>query len=701
MSAQPSAETLAWIDHYFRGPGIPEINSGTTKAESAQAWAAADWAVFPLNGKTPAIRGGRGVLDATTDPEQIKTWWDQYPEANVGVRVPEDMVVLDVDGPNRRPHPGKGLEALARVEAERGPLPTTLTQITGSGGLHLIFKRPAGKLSKAGLPAGLEYKDHGGYIVGAQSIHPDTGERYILCPHEIVDMPPWLAEMITTPPPARNAQASVTRLPTAYTGESIIDQYNAEHTWLDVLGPHGWTCRSTAPDANGAVWLHPTHTSDCSATIRDGSLYVYSSNTPFDQTSAGDPRGYDKFDAYTLLHHGGDKSAAAKALRPPIEYGHTDFSHGPIHEAEAEDHETDPIQYTDFGALLAGGLPDPPKPTVLHRTDGIAIFYHGKRNELYGDPEDGKTMVLLAAAAKELTERFGRVLFLDFDNNGPAETAQRLIMLGVDKAVLADRDRFRHIEPSDADEVLHVVSDCAGWATLVGGDCVGELMPLFRANSDNADDYTRVMQMVSAPLERGGAAVIWLDHQAKGSESRAYGAGGTMAKRRAVSGVSINLVRKQTFAPGKGGMAELWVNKDRPGGLRAHCPKGEGRRQFAGTFTIDAPDAETGVAEWRVATDRAAASAAAIDPVTERHFGAAQQIAAAGGALTVRDVGAAAHGLPPGTALTEAQRKASQRSLAQLETDGRLRLVSSARTKRWELAVDEVQEPSPQRYIFE
>ncbi|WP_324738665.1 bifunctional DNA primase/polymerase [Mycobacterium sp. 5-140-3-2] len=681
MNANP--DFMAWIDSL--APRVPEIPDGATTRDVAVILAEHGWEVFPLNGKVPAIRGGRGVLDATTDPAQIDAWWGQYRDANVGVRVPEDMLVLDVDGPNRRPHPGRGLEALAHVEAEHGPLPTTLTQITGSGGLHLIFKHPGGKLSKVGLPSGLEYKDHGGYIVGAQSIHPDTGERYTLCPHEIVDMPAWLAEMITAPVRRNTEAASITHLPTTYTGESVIDKYNADHSWTNVLGPQGWTCRSADPDADGAVWLHPTHTSDCSATIRDGSLYVYSSNTPFDQTSAGDPRGYDKFDAYTLLHYGGDKSAAAKALRPPTDYGHTDFGHGPIHDAEAQD-GNEPIRYTDFGALLAGGLPEPPKPSVLHRTDGIAIFYHGKRNELYGDPEDGKTMVLLAAAAKELTKPVGRVLFLDFDNNGAAETAQRLIMLGVDKAVLADRDRFRHIEPLDADEVLQVVSDCAGWATLVGGDCVGELMPLFRANSDNADDYTRVMQMVSAPLERGGAAVIWLDHQAKGSESRAYGAGGTMAKRRAVSGVSINLVRKQTFAPGKGGMAELWVNKDRPGGLRAHCPKGEGRRQFAGTFTLDQPDRETGVAEWRVTADRAEAPAAVIDPVTERHYQAAQKIAAAGGAVTMRAVGASAHGLPPDTPLTEAQKKATQRALAQLQAEGRLMLASGVRPKRWEVA---------------
>ncbi|NLE94727.1 MAG: bifunctional DNA primase/polymerase, partial [Dehalococcoidia bacterium] len=53
---------------------------------AALSYAARGWAVFPLapNGKLPLIakeRGGRGVHDATTDPKQIATWWDQTPEA--------------------------------------------------------------------------------------------------------------------------------------------------------------------------------------------------------------------------------------------------------------------------------------------------------------------------------------------------------------------------------------------------------------------------------------------------------------------------------------------------------------------------------------------------------------------------------------------------------------------------------------------
>lgn len=140
------------------------------------------------------------------------------------------------------------------------------------------------------------------------------------------------ADELYPPPAPPRANAEIPhydmRIPTTYTGESVIDKCNTEHSWRDVL-PDGWTCLDADPDADGARWLHPTATSDCSATIRGGSLYVWTPNTPFDQSFPGSPRGYDKFDVYALLHHGGDKSAAAKALRPPTDYGHTDFGAAP------------------------------------------------------------------------------------------------------------------------------------------------------------------------------------------------------------------------------------------------------------------------------------------------------------------------------------------------------------------------------------
>ncbi len=68
---------------------------------NAVEYAVHKWPIFPLRGKIPAIpklAGGNGVLDATTDAAQIAQWWGgRYAGCNIGGRVPDSMMVLDID----------------------------------------------------------------------------------------------------------------------------------------------------------------------------------------------------------------------------------------------------------------------------------------------------------------------------------------------------------------------------------------------------------------------------------------------------------------------------------------------------------------------------------------------------------------------------------------------------------------------------
>ncbi len=248
--------------------------------------------------------------------------------------------------------------------------------------------------------------------------------------------------------------------------------------------------------------------------------------------------------------------------------------------------------YTDIGAMLDDELPEAPRPEILRRTDGVPLFYRGEVNLLFGDPEHGKTWVGLAACAESLASD-GRVLVVDIDHNGPGPTVHRLLTLGAPKEALRDPERFRHCVPGDAGEAAQIGDDCAVWRPdVVLIDSTGELMPMFGASSDNSDDFTRVHNKVLQPLADTGAAVILVDHLAKGRESRDFGPGGSMAKRRTVGGSSLRVVRKQPFTRAGGGSAHLLVNKDRHGGVRDHCdtPKqGQGNiEQLAGTFILDA-----------------------------------------------------------------------------------------------------------------
>jgi len=91
------------------------------------------------------------------------------------------------------------------------------------------------------------------------------------------------------------------------------DDYNARATWEEILEPRGWT--KAYPMGAGWFWRKPGKKgAGGSATTGQASdgvdrLYVFSTSTEFD-----DQKPYTKFAAYTLLEHGGDYAAAAKAL---------------------------------------------------------------------------------------------------------------------------------------------------------------------------------------------------------------------------------------------------------------------------------------------------------------------------------------------------------------------------------------------------
>ncbi|UXA19825.1 AAA family ATPase [Mycobacterium sp. SMC-4] len=255
-----------------------------------------------------------------------------------------------------------------------------------------------------------------------------------------------------------------------------------------------------------------------------------------------------------------------------------------------------------MAALLAGKLPEPPEPDLLQRIDGHRLLYRGQVNVLFGDPESGKTFVALAATVEALNA--GRTaLVLDLDHNGVEATVARLLMLGANRAALADLNRFRYCEPESALDIFEVVKDCKDWQpTVAVVDSIGELLPTLKADSNNADDFTRAHTNVLKPLARAGAAVIAIDHLAKNNDSRAKGPGGTAAKRRALGGTSLRVKATRPFSPGNGGTALLLVNKDRHGGVRRHAARPEhGSEQSAGTFVL-ATDYEvsTGLGPWRV-----------------------------------------------------------------------------------------------------
>ena len=157
--------------------------------DHALRYAAREWHLvplhYPINGRcscgkqncpTPAKHPltPNGLKDATTNSEQIREWWQRWPDANIGIVTGQvsGIVVVDVDAGHG------GLESWAELQDIHGRI-NTLTSLTGGGGMHLWFQAPADELkSTAGTIApGIDTRAEGGYVVAPPSLHI-SGQRY-------------------------------------------------------------------------------------------------------------------------------------------------------------------------------------------------------------------------------------------------------------------------------------------------------------------------------------------------------------------------------------------------------------------------------------------------------------------------------------------------------------------------------------------
>lgn len=145
------------------------------KLDAALAYAAADWPVHPLipGGKMPAT--AHGVKDATTDPDKIRRWWTDMPDANLAIATgAPGPDVLDVD----KTETGDGFAAMDQLKRV-GLLCGALRVVhTPRGGRHIYFSgtEQGNRAHIGGHP--LDFRGHGGYVVAPPSVV--DGKPYVL-----------------------------------------------------------------------------------------------------------------------------------------------------------------------------------------------------------------------------------------------------------------------------------------------------------------------------------------------------------------------------------------------------------------------------------------------------------------------------------------------------------------------------------------
>jgi Bifunctional DNA primase/polymerase, N-terminal/Primase C terminal 1 (PriCT-1) len=137
-----------------------------TLLDQALAYAAVGWPVFPCRPgqKIPATQ--HGCLDATCDPELIRSWWKSMPTANLAIATgTPGPDVVDIDRKPDRDGIG-AMERVRRAGLLAGPLALVSTP---SRGLHLYYwgsTQGNGKLPRHGI----DFRGRGGYVLAPPSI---------------------------------------------------------------------------------------------------------------------------------------------------------------------------------------------------------------------------------------------------------------------------------------------------------------------------------------------------------------------------------------------------------------------------------------------------------------------------------------------------------------------------------------------------
>lgn len=145
-----------------------------TNKDYALAYAQLGWHVIALkpNEKVP-LPGSHGCLEATTDPVKITSLWEQYPDANIGIRMGKISGVFAVNIDPRN----NGDISLEILFQEYDEFPDTVMANTGGNGTHYIFKYPeSGEIPKQILMDGVDIIGENSYIVVEPSIHPCGGQ---------------------------------------------------------------------------------------------------------------------------------------------------------------------------------------------------------------------------------------------------------------------------------------------------------------------------------------------------------------------------------------------------------------------------------------------------------------------------------------------------------------------------------------------
>lgn len=240
----------------------------------------------------------------------------------------------------------------------------------------------------------------------------------------------------------------------------------------------------------------------------------------------------------------------------------------------------------DLGPHLRGEVRRPTPTIGIRRADGLRFIYAAREHAVVGETESGKTWFALCCVAAELVAGH-HVLYVHYEEGDATSTVERLQLLGVADAVIAEQ--FRFVAPTRPVQPDWLAALLDPPVTLVIHDGVNEAMSLIGAETKDVDGVAQFRRRLIRPCILAGAATLACDHMPMVRDGTRRDAYGSVHKGNALDGARISLENAEPFGRGMRGASHVFVTKDRPGHLRA---KGRASRTvpgktFMGTFVVD------------------------------------------------------------------------------------------------------------------
>ena len=238
-------------------------DQGNPNLAAALKLAAGHWKVIPLGpNKRPLVKGWQNK--ATSDARQIERWWAKWPDAMPGLPSGErnGFTVLDIDQKNGK----DGFAELKALGLDADAMSPCQVE-TASGGRHIYFRWGGEGNSAAGLPAGLDVRGEGGFVVAPGAING----KGVYTGRLTRELPEWPEALPIRKRPSEPGQGEPTGLPFHVTRAALMtcpndgDAYASRDAWLHmVMAVHCETGGSEEGREAVHEWSrqHPSYDSD-------------------------------------------------------------------------------------------------------------------------------------------------------------------------------------------------------------------------------------------------------------------------------------------------------------------------------------------------------------------------------------------------------------------------------------------------------